>query len=275
MNLKSHPLLVFSCGYLIIMIIIAIFFPMLSHQDPYAFDPNFSGIPLSPSFQHPFGTDDLGRDLLIRMVYGARISLSIGFIAVGIATVLGVLVGLIAGFFGKWVDAILMRAVDCLLALPIIFIILTLQILLKPSIFTVMAVIGCTSWMGTARLVRAEVLSLKERPFILAAKARSISNFRLLFKHILPLSLNPVIVSATMGIGSAILTESAISFLGLGVQPPFASWGNMLQNSLAFMNDAPWMAFIPGGFITVTVLAFNLLGDMLRHLIQPEGNGCP
>jgi peptide/nickel transport system permease protein len=258
-----------AMGYLAVLIILAVLVPMFP-LDPNRFDPNAIGEPQGPNLTHPFGTDDLGRDILLRSIHGARISLAVGFISVGIAVVLGIFIGIAAGFWGGIIDELIMRTVDIFMALPTIFLILTIQILLKPSIYNVMFLIGLTSWMGVSRMVRAEVLSIKERPFILAAKARGISSVKILFKHIFPHSLNPIIVSATLGMGSAILTESVLSFLGLGVQPPNASWGNMLENSMSFMFDAPWMAIIPGVLITLTVLALNFLGDGLRHILNPR-----
>ncbi|NQY73839.1 MAG: ABC transporter permease [Candidatus Margulisbacteria bacterium] len=259
-----------SILYLGSLALSAVFFPMLTGMDPNVFDPNTVAIPSGPSLGHLFGTDDLGRDILARAVYGARISLTVGVVAVGISTTFGLIVGLFSGYLGGIVDEIIMRTVDMLMAIPTIFLILTIQVILEPSIYNVMVVIGITSWMGVARLVRAEVLSIKERLFVTSAKSRGVYSFRLLVKYILPHALNPIIVAATIGVGSAILTESVLSFLGLGVQPPHASWGNMLQNSLSFMYEAPWMAIFPGILITLTVLAFNFLGDTLREMCNPR-----
>jgi peptide/nickel transport system permease protein len=166
----------------------------------------------------------------------------------------------------------MMRFLDLLMAIPAIFLILTIQIILTPNIVNVMVVIGLTGWMGVARLVRAEVLSIKERLFVKALKARNVSEAKIVVKHILPHTAGPIIVAATLGIGNAILSESVLSFLGLGVQPPNPSWGNMLENSLAFMQDAPWMTIVPGAFITITVLAFNDLGDRLRYMLNAREN---
>lgn len=241
----------------------------------FPFDPNYInaaeiGSPMPPSFAHIFGTDDLGRDIFLRSIYGARISLMVGFVAVSISLSIGIFIGLVSGFLGGVFDAIIMRIIDVLMALPSLFLILMIQVILEPSIFNVMVVIGITSWMGMARLVRAEVLSIKEREFIIASRARGISERRVLFKHILPHTLNPVIVAAMLGMGGAILVESVLSFLGLGVQPPHSSWGNMLENSLGFLREAPWMALIPGILITLTVLSLNFLGDGLWLLIDPK-----
>tara|TARA_A100001015_G_C15039600_1_gene738730 strand:+ start:1159 stop:2010 length:852 start_codon:yes stop_codon:yes gene_type:complete len=256
--------------YLIGLSVIALAIPFFPQFDPNFFDPNTLGDPAPPSWLHWFGTDDLNRDLLIRSIYGARISLTVGIVAVGISTFVGIVYGLVSGYIGGRTDAFLMRLIDLFMAIPSIFLILTIQIILTPTIYNVMIVIGLTSWMGVARLVRAEVLSIKEQMFVTAARGRGLSNFRLLFKHILPHTVHPVIVAATLGIGGAILTESVLSFLGLGVQPPHASWGNMLENSLAYMSDAPWMTLIPGLLITLTVLAFNFLGDGIRIALDPK-----
>jgi peptide/nickel transport system permease protein len=251
--------------------LLAFIVPLVSQVDPNFFDPLQVGDPQPPSLRHLFGTDDLGRDLLIRSIYGARISLMVGIVSAGISVLIGIIIGTVAGYVSGWVDELIMRVVDMFMAIPSIFLLLTIQIILKPSIFNVMVVIGLTSWMGVSRLVRAEVMSLKERPFVVAAHARNLGHFRVLFKHILPHAMNPIIVSAMLSMGSAILVESVLSFLGLGVQPPHASWGNMLDNSLAFMRDAPWMAYIPGILITLTVLAINFVGDGIRTGLDPRG----
>ena len=261
--------LLFSILYLTTLLIAAVCVPFFS-QDPTLIDMAQLGSPQPPSLSHWFGLDDLGRDIFLRSIYGARVSLTVAFVAVGISLCIGVLVGIISGFFSGLVDAIIMRLIDTLMAIPTLFLILIVQVMLKPSIVTVMVVIGVSSWMGIARLVRAEVLSLKERPFVSACKARGLSQRRIIFKHIFPHTLNPVIVAATLGMGGAILLESVLSFLGLGVQPPHASWGNMLENSLGFLRDAPWMALIPGCLITLTVLSLNFLGDGLWVLIDPK-----
>ncbi|MFC1771366.1 ABC transporter permease [Candidatus Margulisiibacteriota bacterium] len=256
--------------YLLILILAAVFIPMLSSADPNYFDTTLANEPEPPNIRHIFGTDDLGRDLFIRCIHGARISLSVGFISVGISIFIGIIIGLVSGYVSGFLDEIIMRIIELFMAIPKIFLLLIIQVLLKPSIFNVMVVIGLTSWMGVSRLVRSEVLSIKERDFIVAAKARGCNHWRILFKHILPHILNPVIVAAMLGIGNAILIESVLSFLGLGVQPPHASWGNMLENSLLYMSQAPWMTIIPGTLITLTVLAINFLGDGLRSCLDTK-----
>jgi peptide/nickel transport system permease protein len=253
-----------SCIFLGALSLIAVIFPLVSSADPTVFNPLNVGDPLPPSLRHPMGTDDLGRDMAVRMIYGARVSLLVGIISMSISVGIGLLVGLLSGFLDGWVSRFLMASVDFFLAIPWLFLILIIQIIFTPSIYNVMIVIGLTSWMGLARLVRAEVLKVKTQVFVTGLRSRGIPEFKILFKHILPHTLNPVIVALMLGMGSAILVESALSFLGLGVQPPNASWGNMLENALTYMRDAPWMALIPGTFITLTVVSLNFIGDALR-----------
>ena len=268
-TIRNNKLLVSVCIYLAFLALIAIFYPIISGIDPTEFDPNQVLIPQAPSVAHFFGTDELNRDIFSRIMVGSRISLMVGLIAVGISSSLGALVGLVSGYFGGIIDEILMRFVDIMIAIPSIFLILTLQIILEPRIETVMIVIGLTGWMGVSRLVRAEVLKVKELPFITAAKARGLSGLRIMIRYIFPQTLQPILVASTLGLGYAILTEAVLSFLGLGVQPPHPSWGNMLQNSLAYLSEAPWMSIFPGIFITLTVLSFNILGDaMQKYMIK-------
>ncbi|MBK8574290.1 MAG: ABC transporter permease [Elusimicrobia bacterium] len=226
----------------------------------------------SPSANHLLGTDDLGRDVFSRMLYGGRVSLRVGLLAVAISVTLGTLVGLVAGYWGGVTDAVLMRLVDIVLCFPTIFLILMVIAFLEPSLWNVMAVIGFTSWPGLARLVRGETLSLRERDFVLAARGLGLSAPRILFVHLLPHLVAPILVSATLGVGGAILTESALSFLGLGVQPPLASWGNILTSGKDYLHVAWWLSIFPGVAILVTVLALNLLGEGLRDVFDPREN---
>ncbi|OQY20625.1 MAG: peptide ABC transporter permease [Desulfobacteraceae bacterium 4572_35.1] len=223
-----------------------------------------------PSLHAILGTDDLGRDVFARIVYGARISLLVGFVAVGIATVVGVLFGAIAGYYGGWVDIIIMRFVDIMLCFPSFFLILAVIAFLEPSIWNIMIIIGLTGWMGVARLVRAEFLSLRERDFVLAVRSLGASDSRIILRHILPNAMSPVLVSAALGIAGAILTESALSFLGIGVQPPTPSWGNMLIIGKQTLGTAWWLSVFPGLAILLTVLAYNLLGEGLRDALDPH-----
>ena len=245
--------------------------PLLAPYDPSAID--VDNILASPSAAHLFGTDELGRDVFTRMLYGAGISLKVGFVAVGIATLIGVLLGAVSGYYGGWVDIVIMRFVDIMLCFPSFFLILAVIAFLEPSIFNIMAVIGLTSWMGITRLVRAEFLSLKERDFVLAEKTIGASAPRIIFIHILPNAMAPVLVSATLGIASAVLVESALSFLGIGVQPPTPSWGNILTQGQSTLGVAWWLSFYPGMAILVTVLGYNLLGEGIRDAIDPRLRG--
>lgn len=254
--------------FLTILIGAACIVPLIVTQNPDAFDPYRLTEAEPPSIHHWFGTDDLGRDQLIRCIYGARVSLLVAFISMCIALTIGLAVGVSAGFFSGWVDELLMRFVDVMMGIPTLFLILIVQVSLSPSITNVMIVIGCTGWMGIARLIRAEVLSVKQRPFVYAAKARGVSQIRMALGYVLPHCMSPVIVAGFLGVGHAILTESVLSFLGLGVQPPQASWGNMLDNSLSFMTTAPWLALFPGLMIGFTVLSIQYLGDVLRSKLN-------
>ncbi|OGP75108.1 MAG: peptide ABC transporter permease, partial [Deltaproteobacteria bacterium RBG_13_58_19] len=237
------------------------------------FDPGFidlQSVLMPPNAQHWLGTDPLGRDVLSRIIYGSRVSLKVGFVAVGLATLVGLMIGSLAGFYGGWVDQVLMRLVDLMLCFPSFFLILAVIALLEPSIWNIMAVIGLTGWMGVARLVRAEFLSLREREFVVAARALGASDLRLILRHMLPNALAPVMVSATLGVAGAILTESALSFLGLGVQPPTPSWGNILTAGKDNIEIAWWLSFFPGLAILLTVMSYNLLGEGIREAIDPR-----
>lgn len=237
-------------------------------QDPGAID--VSRRLSSPSFAHFLGTDDLGRDVLARIVHGARISLLVGFVAIGIATLIGVVYGAVAGYYGGIIDATMMRLVDIMLCFPTFFLILAVIAFLEPSIWNIMIIIGLTGWMGIARMVRAEFLSLRERDFVLASRVVGGSDLRIIFRHILPSAMSPVLVSATLGVAGAILTESALSFLGIGVQPPTPSWGNMLITGKQTLGTAWWLSFFPGCAILVTVLGYNLLGEGVRDALDPR-----
>jgi peptide/nickel transport system permease protein len=248
--------------------VLAIFAPWISPHDPARID--VKSILMGPSIQHPFGTDELGRDVLSRMIWGARVSLEVGFVAISIATILGIIVGAVAGYYGGYWDSSIMRFVDIMLSIPTIFLVLAVIAILEPSIVNIMIVIGLTSWMEPARLVRAEFISVKEREFVTAARAIGATDGRIIFKHILPNGLSPLLVSATMGIGGAILVESALSFLGLGVQPPTPSWGSLLSSGKDNIEIAWWLSAFPGLAILVTVLGYNLLGEGIRDALDPR-----
>lgn len=251
-----------------LLILIALFAPLLSPHNPTDIDVN--NILKPPSYNNPLGTDELGRDVLSRMLYGARISLAVGFVAVGIATLIGILVGAISGYYGGWIDTVIMRFVDIMLCIPTFFLVLTVIAFVGPSILNIMIVIGLTSWMGMARLVRAEFLSLKEREFVLAARSIGASDLRIIFRHILPNALAPVLVSFILGVAGAILVESSLSFLGIGVQPPQASWGNILTSGKENIEIAWWLSVFPGLAILFSVLSYNLLGEGVRDAIDPR-----
>jgi len=257
-------------GGAIVLALFAISFlaPWMAPHDPDFID--VKAILMGPSSNHLFGTDHLGRDVLSRMIWGSRISLKVGFVAVGIATLLGVVLGAIAGYYGGVIDAVIMRFVDLMLCFPAFFLILAVIAILEPSIWNIMIVIGVTGWMGVARLVRAEFLTLKTREFVQAARILGASDIRIIFVHILPNALAPVLVSATLGVAGAILTESALSFLGIGVQPPTPSWGNILTAGKDNISIAWWLSLYPGLAILITVLGYNLLGEGIRDALDPR-----
>jgi peptide/nickel transport system permease protein len=237
----------------------ALLAPLLAPHHPNAMD--FDSILAAPSATYWLGTDGLGRCVASRLMFGARTSLAVGLVAVGLAIGLGVLVGLASALGGKLADAVLMRAVDIMLCLPTIFIILAVIAILQPSLMNVMIIIGLTGWMGTARLVRAEVLSLRNQPFIQAAILAGVSPFRRAWRHVLPNLVPPILTSASLGLAGAILTESGLSYLGLGVQPPIPSWGGMLTEGKGVMEAAWWLITFPGLAIVATVLGFTLAAE--------------
>ncbi len=247
---------------------LAVLAPTLVRWDPNRLD--VKKILDAPSQTHPLGTDQLGRDVLSRMLYGARVSLAVGFVSVGIAALIGIALGSLAGYHGGTMDAMVMRLVDLMLVFPRFFLLLAVLAFLRPSIWTIMTVIGLTGWMSVARLVRAEFLSLKEREFVLWSQSIGASAFRIIWRHILPNAMGPVLVAMTLGIPSAILTESGLSFLGLGVQPPHATWGNILNEGKDAIEIGWWLSVYPGLAILVTVLSYNLLGEGIRDALDPR-----
>lgn len=267
-SLKRNPIASLALLIIVFLFFLALFAPFIAPYSPTEID--VDNVLSPPSLTHPLGTDELGRDVLSRMIYGARVSLSVGFIAVGIAILIGTLIGSIAGYYGGRIDSILMRFVDIMLTFPTIFLILAIVIIVEQSIWTIMAVIGFTGWMDVARLVRAEFLSLKEREFVQAARALGINNARIIFRHILPNALAPVFVAAVFGIAGAILTESALSFLGFGIRPPEPSWGNILSSGKDNIEVAWWLSVFPGLAIFITTLSYNLLGEALRDSLDPR-----
>jgi peptide/nickel transport system permease protein len=264
-----HNKLAIAGGCMVLCVfIVAIFAPVLAPYNPNEIDRH--NILSAPSDRHLLGTDDLGRDVLSRMIYGSRISLLVGFVAVGISVLIGIILGSLAGYHGGIIDRIIMRFVDIMLSIPSFFLILAVIAFIGPSIWNIMVVIGVTQWMSVARFVRAEFLSLRNREYVLSAQSLGLSQIRVMLRHMLPNSLAPVLVSAILGVAAAILVESGLSFLGLGVQPPIASWGNILTLGKSNIEIAWWLSVYPGLAILVTVLGYNLLGEGLRDAIDPR-----
>ncbi len=252
----------------LLLFMVSLTAPWLAPYDPLAID--LKNILAPPSWQHWCGTDQLGRDVLSRMIWGAGISLKVGFVATGIAVVIGALLGALAGYYGGWWDAVVMRLVDVMLCFPTFFLILAVIAFLEPSIWNIMIIIGATGWMGITRLVRADFMSLKEREFVMAARVLGASDARIIFRHILPNAMTSILVAATLGVAGAILTESALSFLGIGVQPPTPSWGNILTAGKDNIDIAWWLSLYPGLAILITVLGYNLLGEGIRDALDPR-----
>lgn len=264
----SNPLALGGFIIILLIFVLAMLAPVIAPYDPNEI--NVKAILLGPSMQHWMGTDGLGRDVLSRMLHGGRISLLVGLVAVGISTLIGIVLGAIAGFYRGWVDVLIMRLVDVMLSIPSFFLILAVIAFLTPSIINIMIVIGLTSWMGVTRLVRAEFLSLCEREYVMASRTLGARDYRLIFRHLLPNSLTPIIVSAVLGVAGAVLMESGLSFLGLGVQAPQASWGNILTDGKEYIQFAWWLSLFPGLAILITVLGYNLLGEGLRDALDPR-----
>ncbi len=265
---RRNPLALLGMGIIIFFSLVAIFAPLISPYPPDKI--NLEEILRPPSLKHPLGTDSLGRDLLSRVIWGTRVSLAVGFVAVGISVLIGTGWGLVSGYLGGKVDELFMRIVDIMLCFPSFFLILALIAFTRPSIWNIMAVIGATSWMGVARMVRAEVLSIREREYVLSARSIGCSPLRIMFRHVLPNALSPVWVAATLGVAGAILLESALSFLGLGVQPPTPSWGSIITEGKDNLEIAWWLTLFPGLAILLAVLGFNLLGEGLRDALDPR-----
>jgi peptide/nickel transport system permease protein len=266
--LRRNQLALAGGVVVVFVAVLALLAPIIAPMDPNR--PDVKKILDSPSTRHPLGTDQLGRDVLSRMLYGARVSLAVGFVSVGIATVIGIALGAAAGYHGGTIDAMVMRLVDLMLVFPRFFLLLAVLGFLRPSIWTIMTVIGLTGWMSVARLVRAEFLSLREREFVLWSQSIGASAFRIIWRHILPNAIAPVLVAITLGIPAAILAESGLSFLGLGVQPPHATWGNILSEGKDAIEIGWWLSVYPGLAILVTVLSYNLLGEGIRDALDPR-----
>ena len=269
-KILNNPLAATGLCLIGLILLLALLAPWIAPYDPDAIQ--VKQILLPPSAAHWMGTDGLGRDVWSGMLFGGRVSLLVGLVAVGISTVIGVILGALAGYYRGWVGTVIMRLVDIMLSIPSFFLILAVIAFLSPSITNVMMVIGLTSWMSVTRLVRAEFLSLTQREFVTASTALGAQDWRIIFKHCLPNSLTPVLVSVVLGIASAVLLESGLSFLGLGVQPPQASWGNILTDGKEYIQFAWWLSLFPGLAILITVLGYNLLGEGLRDVFDPRSN---
>ncbi|MEM7800557.1 MAG: ABC transporter permease, partial [Chloroflexota bacterium] len=255
---RANRLAIVGLVFIILLILMAIFADFLVPYDPLEIVSGMRGQP--PTWDHPLGWDNVGRDLLARVVFGSRVSLIVGLVASFVAVVIGVLVGAVAGYFGGWIDIVLSRLIDTLMAFPIIALLIVLSAVLGPSLVTTVVVIGATGWARYARVVRADVLSIKERDFVLAARSLGVKDYVIIWRHIIPNLLGPVIVLASLGVGNIIILESALSFLGLGVRPPNPSWGGTLADGRAFINLYPHISIAPGIMIVLTVLAFNFFG---------------
>ncbi len=266
-TLSNHPIYYFTLVFLLLLVILSLAAPLIP-IDPKLTDVGAAS--QTPSLRHIFGTDEVGRDYFIRVIYGGRISLLVGILAMITSVFIGTIIGIAAGFVGGWLDDILMRIVDVLSAIPWMVLVIVLSVFLKPGLSTLVIVIGGFSWMSIARLLRAETMAAKEREYVEYAQFIGESQLKLILRHVLPQILPTMIVAATMSISSAIMTESALSFLGLGIQQPNASWGSLLQNAQSSLQRAPYMAILPGIFVALTVFSFNQLGDFLRVILLRE-----
>lgn len=267
---RRNRLAMAGLAVMLILYLVTLLTPLIAPYDPTAQGDIVLTRYQPPSLQHLMGTDKFGRDIFTRVLYGARISLTIGFIAVGLGVLIGGLIGSVAGYFGRWTDTVLMRFTDMMLSFPRLILLIVVIALFEPTIWLVVTVLGLTGWMGVSRIVRGEVLTLREREFVQAAKVLGMSDRRIIWRHVIPNTLAPVIVYATLGIGNTILVEASLSFLGLGVQPPTPSWGNMINDGRDSLITAWWISTFPGLAIVLTVVAFNLLGDGLRDALDPR-----
>ncbi len=267
---RRHKVAMIGTAFLALLVIASIGAPFLTEYDPNRGD--LRARVEAPSSEHWRGTDATGRDVLTRLLYAGRVSLSVGLVAVAIYTLIGLVLGGIAGYYGGWLDSFIMRFADMVLSFPALLLIITIVSVLGPSIYNIMLVIGLLGWPGIARLVRGNFLTLREQDFVQAGRAIGASNSRIIFRHVLPNAVAPVIVAATFGIASAILLEAGLSFLGLGVQPPTASWGNMLTAAQTFqiLETMPWLWLPPGAMIALAVLSINFVGDGLRDALDPR-----
>ncbi|MGW8264892.1 MAG: ABC transporter permease [Longimicrobiales bacterium] len=273
-NFRQHRMAVFGLWVVLAFYLVALLTPFLAPFDP-AFQPAYQAgetglIMAPPSATHLLGTDQLSRDIFSRILYGARISLSIGFLAVGISMTVGTVLGATAGYLGGWVDTVVTRLVDMFMAFPRLVLLIAVVAFFESSIFLIIVALALTQWPFTTRIVRGEILSLKEREYAEAARALGFSWGRIVFRHLVPNAMAPLIVAATLGIGNTIILEAGLSFLGLGVRPPTSSWGIMVATGRSYLSDAWWIATFPGLAIVLVVLAFNLVGDGLRDALDPR-----
>jgi peptide/nickel transport system permease protein len=266
----SHRLAVLGLVMVVLLCAAALFAPWIAPHDPVELDTKLRFLAPGQRAGFPLGTDEIGRDTLSRLLYGGRVSLTIGLVAMLTTVATGALVGVVSGYLGGWVDTVLMRFVDTMLCFPQVFLLLVIAAFIPPTLLSMSLIIGLTSWMEVARIVRSEVLYLREQDFVTAARALGASNARIMLRELLPNTMAPILVAATLKVASAVLMESYISYLGYGVQPPLASWGNMLTNAQGYFDTVPWLAILPGALITVTVMGFNFLGDGLRDALDPR-----
>lgn len=266
---RSDHFFQFGLVLVALVVLVALFAPWLAPHDPYTGDLGNAYL-RDPDSQYPLGTDTQGRDVLSRVLYGARISVAVGLISQTVAVLLGVTLGLVAGYYQRWVDAVIMRLADITLAFPTLLLLIAVAAAVRPSLPVIFMVIGAVGWAAMARIVRSQVLALKRSEFVLAAQALGSRDWRILFRHLLPNVRAQVIIAATLGIGGAIMAEAALSFVGLGAQPPTPSWGAMVADGRDLLRVAPWVSFAPGIAIGVAVLGFNLVGDILREVYDPR-----
>jgi len=267
-RLRKNKLAMVGLYIILALILIAVFAPWIAPYDPY--EVNYDEYLKPPSFKHPLGTDEFGRDILSRIIYGSRVSLYVGLVAEGITVAIGVILGSISGYYGGWVDHVIVELTNIVFSFPFLLFVIAIVVSLGPSLTNIFIAVGITNWAGTARLIRGQVLSLKESEYVEAARALGASNTRVLFKHILPNCIALIIISATLGMGDAIMIEASLSFLGLGAQPPTPSWGAMIDYARDFLRTNLWYSLFPGIAIMLTVFGFNLLGDGLRDALDPR-----
>ena len=265
-----HPLALGGALVVALLLASALFAPWIAPADPTLLDTSARFRTPFADWQYILGTDELGRDTLSRLLHGGRVSLTVGLVAMVTTIMTGAIIGIASGYLGGWVDTLLMRFVDTMLCFPQVFLLLVVAAFVPPTLLSISLVIGLTSWMEVSRIVRAEILHLKEQDFVAAARALGASRARIMFRELLPNAAAPILVAATLKVASAVLMESYISYLGYGVQPPLASWGNMLTNAQGYLDTVPWLAILPGVAITLTVMGFNFMGDGLRDALDPK-----